>query len=113
MRKNQFDYVELAKHNYLKVIIKDSKNQKKLDKFLESIQTNSKDNFKIEVIDKSEIIEMVDDSLLIESIQKNSSPLDIVDGFISGMVLDSDIELPRLTKIFDELYTTAKLLEGI
>ena len=107
--KDTTDYVALARNNYLKVIVKDCKNQKKLDRFVESLQTNSKDEYKIEVIQKAELMENIDTSLLEETIKKNSSPMDVVSVYVETASLDDGIEKNRLSDILEVLYHEATL----
>jgi len=112
MRKiTEKEALELVKNNYIKIIIKDCKSQKKFDKFLESMLSSSKNNYKVEVIEACEILESVDLNKMEESVNQESSPIEVVAAYTNELDMGTDIDPDKLKECFDILYKEALLLE--
>ena len=102
--------VELNKSNYCKIIILDSKSQKKFDKFHESMVSCSKNNYKVEVIEASEILESVDMTKLEENVNSDSNELEIINAYSQELELN-DIDPIKLNECFETLYKEVLLSE--
>ena len=112
MRKiSTTEAVELAKNNYIKLIVKECKNQKKLDKLHQSMLISSKNNSKIEIIEASEILDSIDIKKLEENVCQNSEPIDVVKGFMNELNFDQGIDPVMVEEIMESLFKEVKLME--
>lgn len=102
------ELLELSKSNYLKIIIKSCKKQKQFDNLYQSCLTESKNGYKIEVIDVVDVCQL-DNKALEENIQQCSSPLDIINTYIDVTILEDDIDKDTLKTVFYTLYQEYKM----
>jgi hypothetical protein len=99
--------IEIAKNNYVKIILKDVSNQKKFDKFLQSMLLSSRDGYKIDCIDQNEILDTIDIKKLEENITEESSVLEVSNSFIDGLTFGDGIDQNKIRECLKELYFEA------
>lgn len=99
--------VALAKNNYCRLITSRVTDQAKLDAFYHSLNTVSKDSYKIEIIDANEIIESYDLGDLEAEIAEEADINHQVATYLSGMTFEKDIDKDLLGKLFQDLYKEA------
>ncbi|GEM_PF-3611998 len=99
--------IEIAKNNYVKIILKDVSNQKKFDKFLQSMLLSSRDGYKIECIDQNEILDTIDTKKLEENITENSSVLEVSNSYVDGLTFGDGIDQEKIRECLKELYLEA------
>jgi DNA repair exonuclease SbcCD nuclease subunit len=96
--------IELASKNYCRIVTNHMTDQLMFDAFYQSLQSVSRDDHKIEIVDSNEIIESFDISELEEQIQEESDLLTTVSTYLAGMTFEKDIDKDFLIGIFKELY---------
>jgi hypothetical protein len=108
---SEAEAIELAKSNYIKIIVEDCKQQKKFDKFLESMLSCSKNNYKVDVIEASEIMEAVDMAKMEKTVHQDSSPIEIITAYTNEIELSVDIDPVKLNECYETLYKKVLLAE--
>lgn len=102
--------VKIASENYVKIIIKECKEPKKLDKLHDSMLLVSKNDYKIELIDASEIVEDCDYTKLEENIRESAGVIDIMNSYVETVSFSDEIKQPKLTACFETLYKEVQMV---
>ena len=97
--------IEIAKHNYVRLFVKNVSDQLKLEQLHNSLLIVSKGNYKIDIVYLRDIIEDYD-SLDIVNISEEST-FDTIKSCIEGMTFDTSIDKSILLKLSKYLYKEA------
>lgn len=102
--------VKIASENYVKIIIKECKEPKKLDRLHDSMLLVSKNDYKIELIDASEIVEDCDYTKLEENIKQSAGVIDIMKSYVETVSFTDEIKPEKLDNCFETLYHDVAIL---
>lgn len=102
------DAIELAKENYFKIYVEKCINQVEFDRLYNSMIAVSKNGYKIEIINSEEIIEDYDFSDFETAIDAEVTTIDLINGYIDGMIFEKDVDKDLLVSLSRTLYMEAQ-----
>lgn len=101
------DLVELAKKHYLKLYSERCSDQLDFDSLFNSLTTASKNGAKIEVINTEQVIEDFDIDSVEEALNEESTTIELILNYISGMNFEQSIDKDTLLQMSQSLYKEA------
>jgi len=97
----------LSKANYVRIYQEKVADQSEFDSWYNSLLTVSKDDFKIEIINTEEVIEDYDAKAFEETLEKESSTIEIILSCIENMTFEESIDKDTLLDMSKLLYQEA------
>jgi hypothetical protein len=101
------ELVEIAKSNYIKLYSERCSDQLDFDGLFNSLVTASKNDYKIEVINTEQVIEDFDLASAEESLNEESSTIELIMNYIESMTFEPSIDKKLLVQLSQQLYKEA------
>lgn len=101
------DSLEIAKSNYCRLFVKAVDDQMKLDMYHNSLLSISLDDYKIEMITLSDIVESFDDSSFDLAFESGETTLQLITKSIEGMTFEANYDKDLLLELAKQEYKDA------
>ena len=102
--------IAIAQNHFVKIIIKECKKPKDLDKLHQSMLLVSKNDFRVELIDASEVVEECDYTKLEENIRESAGVIDTMKSYVDTVSFTDEIQRTKLDTCFENLYQDVMVL---